>query len=253
MSAPLNGELKQKYNVSFQGCKARVSAAACCERPPPPRFAGVLLRPRQLSSLHREDLAACRHCTEPRPSPETRRSRRCRSARTTRCRLCAAPSRCVLVHRHSSRLWPPAAAKPRQQSVSFRRPTDCTTAAAAPWQRQPAEGCCAGRADACAAPSGDRASATETAASPSRRRCAVRPPRHSSRNRPRQGREGKVTTVYRRKWVIHIERITREKVNGARRARLGGGLVARGWWAVGSWQGGDWTKHKAATAAEGES
>jgi len=30
-----------------------------------------------------------------------------------------------------------------------------------------------------------------------------------------KGREGKVTQVYRRKWVIHIERITREKVNGA--------------------------------------
>ncbi|KAK7246579.1 hypothetical protein RIF29_41448 [Crotalaria pallida] len=29
-----------------------------------------------------------------------------------------------------------------------------------------------------------------------------------------KGREGKVTQVYRRKWVIHIERITREKVNG---------------------------------------
>merc|ERR1712046_296486 len=28
-------------------------------------------------------------------------------------------------------------------------------------------------------------------------------------------REGKVVQVYRRKWVIHIERITREKVNGA--------------------------------------
>ncbi|PWA36142.1 KOW-like protein [Artemisia annua] len=27
-------------------------------------------------------------------------------------------------------------------------------------------------------------------------------------------REGKVVEVYRRKWVIHIERITREKVNG---------------------------------------
>lgn len=27
-----------------------------------------------------------------------------------------------------------------------------------------------------------------------------------------QGREGKVVAVYRRKWVIHIERITREKV-----------------------------------------
>lgn len=29
-----------------------------------------------------------------------------------------------------------------------------------------------------------------------------------------KGREGKVVTVYRRKWVIHVERITREKVNG---------------------------------------
>nr|GEY10331.1 60S ribosomal protein L26-1 [Tanacetum cinerariifolium] len=29
-----------------------------------------------------------------------------------------------------------------------------------------------------------------------------------------KGREGKVTQVYRRKWVIHVERITREKVNG---------------------------------------
>lgn len=29
-----------------------------------------------------------------------------------------------------------------------------------------------------------------------------------------KGREGKITAVYRRKWVIHIERITREKVNG---------------------------------------
>ena len=30
-----------------------------------------------------------------------------------------------------------------------------------------------------------------------------------------RGREGKVVQVYRKKWVIHIERITREKVNGA--------------------------------------
>jgi large subunit ribosomal protein L26e len=30
-----------------------------------------------------------------------------------------------------------------------------------------------------------------------------------------KGREGKVMQVYRRKWVIHIERITREKVNGS--------------------------------------
>ena len=30
-----------------------------------------------------------------------------------------------------------------------------------------------------------------------------------------KNREGKVCQVYRKKWVIHIERITREKVNGA--------------------------------------
>ncbi|CAH9111345.1 unnamed protein product [Cuscuta europaea] len=30
-----------------------------------------------------------------------------------------------------------------------------------------------------------------------------------------KGREGKVVQVYRKKWVIHIERITREKVNGS--------------------------------------
>ena len=30
-----------------------------------------------------------------------------------------------------------------------------------------------------------------------------------------KGRDGKVIQVYRRKWVIHIERITREKVNGS--------------------------------------
>jgi ribosomal protein uL24 len=34
-----------------------------------------------------------------------------------------------------------------------------------------------------------------------------------------KGREGKVVQVYRRKWVIHIERITREKVNGERPAQ----------------------------------
>ena len=28
-------------------------------------------------------------------------------------------------------------------------------------------------------------------------------------------REGKVTAVYRKKWVVHVERISREKVNGA--------------------------------------
>ncbi|KAI3835757.1 hypothetical protein MKW92_038244 [Papaver armeniacum] len=30
-----------------------------------------------------------------------------------------------------------------------------------------------------------------------------------------KGREGKVIQVYRKKWVIHVERITREKVNGS--------------------------------------
>lgn len=29
-----------------------------------------------------------------------------------------------------------------------------------------------------------------------------------------KGREGKVTSVYRLKWVIHIERLVREKSNG---------------------------------------
>lgn len=30
-----------------------------------------------------------------------------------------------------------------------------------------------------------------------------------------KGKEGKVTSVYRKKYVIHIERVTREKTNGA--------------------------------------
>jgi len=30
-----------------------------------------------------------------------------------------------------------------------------------------------------------------------------------------KGREGKVLQVYRRRWVLHIERLTREKANGA--------------------------------------
>jgi large subunit ribosomal protein L26e len=29
-----------------------------------------------------------------------------------------------------------------------------------------------------------------------------------------KGREGKVITVYRKKWAIHIEKLTREKTNG---------------------------------------
>ena len=27
-------------------------------------------------------------------------------------------------------------------------------------------------------------------------------------------REGKVTQVYRKKWVVHVERVTRDKANG---------------------------------------
>ena len=30
-----------------------------------------------------------------------------------------------------------------------------------------------------------------------------------------KNREGRVISVYRKKWVIHIERVTKEKVNGA--------------------------------------
>lgn len=30
-----------------------------------------------------------------------------------------------------------------------------------------------------------------------------------------KGREGKIIQCYRRKWVIHIDRIVREKANGA--------------------------------------
>jgi ribosomal protein L24 len=30
-----------------------------------------------------------------------------------------------------------------------------------------------------------------------------------------KGREGKVTQVYRKKWVIHVERVARDKSNGA--------------------------------------
>lgn len=29
-----------------------------------------------------------------------------------------------------------------------------------------------------------------------------------------KGREGKIIQVYRKKWIIHVERVTREKVNG---------------------------------------
>lgn len=30
-----------------------------------------------------------------------------------------------------------------------------------------------------------------------------------------KGREGKVTQVYRKKWVIHVDRVARDKSNGA--------------------------------------
>ncbi|KAH8929228.1 ribosomal protein L24 [Atractiella rhizophila] len=30
-----------------------------------------------------------------------------------------------------------------------------------------------------------------------------------------KGREGKITQVYRKRWVIHVDRVHREKVNGA--------------------------------------
>ena len=30
-----------------------------------------------------------------------------------------------------------------------------------------------------------------------------------------KGREGKVTQVYRKKWVIHVDRVQRDKTNGA--------------------------------------
>lgn len=29
-----------------------------------------------------------------------------------------------------------------------------------------------------------------------------------------KGREGKITTVYRLKWCVHVERVVREKTNG---------------------------------------
>lgn len=29
-----------------------------------------------------------------------------------------------------------------------------------------------------------------------------------------KGREGRVTQVYRKKWVVHVERVVREKTNG---------------------------------------
>lgn len=30
-----------------------------------------------------------------------------------------------------------------------------------------------------------------------------------------KGREGKIVQVYRKKWIVHVERVNREKVNGA--------------------------------------
>ena len=37
-----------------------------------------------------------------------------------------------------------------------------------------------------------------------------------------KGKEGKVTEVYRKKWVIHVEGINRDKVNGSS-AKVGQG------------------------------
>lgn len=41
-----------------------------------------------------------------------------------------------------------------------------------------------------------------------------------------KNREGKVETCYRRKFVIHIERITREKANGTKLLLMG---LSFGW------------------------
>jgi large subunit ribosomal protein L26e len=38
-----------------------------------------------------------------------------------------------------------------------------------------------------------------------------------------RNREGKVTSVYRKRYVIHIERVNRDKANGAYGGRAGGG------------------------------
>ena len=45
-----------------------------------------------------------------------------------------------------------------------------------------------------------------------------------------KGREGKVIQCYRKKWVIHVERITREKASGTHRTerRRGQGLAVGG-------------------------
>jgi len=47
-------------------------------------------------------------------------------------------------------------------------------------------------------------------------------------------REGKVITCFRKKYVIHIERLTREKANGTYYARMGWGWVARASWVHGT-------------------
>lgn len=44
-----------------------------------------------------------------------------------------------------------------------------------------------------------------------------------------KNREGKVTAVYRKKFVIHIDRITREKANGALLRAWWRGVWDRGW------------------------
>ena len=35
-----------------------------------------------------------------------------------------------------------------------------------------------------------------------------------------KGRDGKVITVYRKKWCVHIEKVTKEKTNGKNRNHM---------------------------------
>jgi len=49
-----------------------------------------------------------------------------------------------------------------------------------------------------------------------------------------KGRTGKIIAVYRKKWVIHIERVTREKCNGNVEDSYSGGEEIEEWERVGS-------------------
>lgn len=125
---------------------------------------------------------ACRACV---PSP---------SGRTTRCRWSAAHTRC--------------AAGGSQRSI-------CNTWRAGggpPWPRPPPLGvgvCVLAALQRCGGRSGEPAAVQAPGLGSANMHGA-----QSACTAAPQGREGKVTQVYRRKWVIHIERITREKVNG---------------------------------------